>query len=107
MDIADAFRLALAVLFTWTGVGCFVGVFRFKSPPLIILGIGYLSWVVAFLIWPQARSRAMGGTWALVLVCAALVALGAACIFGYRRRFYERMKAAGITPRRLFGFGSR
>ena len=104
MDISDVFRLALVLLFTWTGLGCLVGVVRFKYPPLLILGAGYLSWVAAFLLWPRARVQAIGGTWTSLIVCAVLIVIGALCIFGYRFSFYERMKAAGITPRRLFGF---
>jgi|SRR5207249_1100115 len=107
MDISDVLRLALVVLFTWTGLGCLVGVLRFKYAPLLILGTGYLSWVVAFLLWPRARAHAMEGTWTALIICAVLIVIGATCIFGYRFSFYERMKAAGITPRRLFGFGAR
>ena len=107
MDISDVFRLAFAFLFTWTGLACLVGVLRFRYPPLLILGAGYLSWVVAFLLWPRARVQAIGGTWTSFIICAALGVIGALCIFGYRLSFYQRMKAAGITPRRLFGFGAR
>jgi len=107
MDIENVARIAFAILFSWTGLGCFLGAVRFKYPPLLILGVGYISWVVAFIIWPSAKADLATRNWTLFIVCSALFVLGAGCIFGYRFTFYPRMKAAGITPRRLFGFGSR
>ena len=106
MDFVFLFRIAMGVLFTWTGIGCLVGVVRFRFPPLIVLGAGYLLWVVTFVSMPTgaaAQSPHAGVRFLLALVC---LIMGAICIFTFRFTRYKRMKAQGITPRRLFGFGA-
>ena len=98
-------RLILLVaipLFTWTGVACFVGIWRFNYPPLAILGTGYLTWVVSFVL----MTGLAGPMEAHLGLALLLVAFGAVCIFGYRFTFYMKMKALGITPKRIFGFGA-
>lgn len=106
----QTFRLvwfASAALMAWTGVGCFVGIIRFRYFPLIILGTGYLAWGGALLLLDRgftAQNPTLQQHY--VTLDCVLLAVGAVCIFGYRLIYYRKMKDLGITPRRLFGFGA-
>ena len=95
---------AAVPVFTWTGLGCFVGVARFRYWPLLILGIGYLSWVTSFIL--ILRLTPGLSSWVSLVVVTTLFLNGALCIFGYRFTFYPKMRARGISPKRLFGFGT-
>jgi hypothetical protein len=106
LQLIRIFSLAAAALMAWTGLGCLFGVIRFRYFPLIILGTGYLSWVVCLVLLYEASGGNELGQRNFSLTTIFLL-LGAVCIFGYRFTFYQRMKTRGITPKRLFGFGSR
>jgi hypothetical protein len=91
-------------LFAWAGVGCLVGIARFRYWPLMILGIGYLSWVASFILMLLLAPG--GSSWPSLVVTIGLFLNGALCIFGYRFTFYPKMRERGISPKKLFGFGS-
>ncbi|MGH7547955.1 MAG: hypothetical protein ACREMM_07265 [Gemmatimonadales bacterium] len=95
--------LAIPV-FTWAGLGCFLGIRRFRYPPLAIPGTGYLSWVASFVLF-----LGVGGPLTLPKLFAALglTLFGALCILGYAFTYNAKMKALGITPRRILGLQGR
>jgi len=105
MTFERIIMLATIPLFTWTGIACYLGVLRFRYPPLLILGTGYLAWVGSFLLFLGVGRNVTAPL--PLLPAAILFLLGVAGIFGYRLTFYPRMKARGITPKRLFGFGAK
>jgi len=92
-------------LFTWAGVGCFIGIARFKYWPLLILGSGYFSWGVSIVLIQLQVS--VTTSWWYLITGGTLFVIGTICIFGYRFTFYPKMRARGISPRNLFGFGSK
>jgi hypothetical protein len=94
--------LFLVALLLWLGGACLIGVYRFKYPPLVILGLGYLSMAGCFVLLAGLAGPADDHS-ALYLL---LMLVGIVGIFGYRFTYYAKMKAAGITPRRIFGFGA-
>lgn len=91
-------------VFTWAGLACFLGIRRFHYPPLAIAGTGYLSWVASFLLF-----LGVAGPLALPRLFAALglTLFGAICVVGYAFTYNEKMKALGITPRRILGLQGR
>ena len=108
MQIFRLVWFASAALMAWAGIGCLVGVVRFRYFPLIILGTGYLSWVGALLLLDRVfTAQNLTLQQHFVTLDWVLLAIGAVCIFGYRLIYYRKMKDLGITPHRLFGFGAK
>jgi hypothetical protein len=88
-------------MFACAGIACLVGIRRFRYLPLAIPATGYFSWVGAFLLFTGIAGPL---SFTQFLIGLGLSALGGVCIVGYGLTYNPKMKALGITPRRLLGF---
>lgn len=91
-------------LFGWAGLACLVGIRRFHYLPLAIPAVGYLSWTASLLL---VLGVAGPPTIPTLITGSVLGLLGGICIVGYGLTFNPRMKALGITPKRILGIQRR